>query len=917
MPTINPHRRRRSRFGLLAMALVTLLMLGGGLVLTLWALGVPLAFWRQEQAAANPYLVRIPINVRPIAAYNKVDRADLLDPKTGWLKFQELPPRTAVGMSISGISLSGVAVEGEVADVRQHEGRLLFVLDSGEEIPHSQIDELGGALMNVSAIVGRVLKKDKTPGLGFREENFFPRGTPEGIAGATPPGMRAVILDAGTLKGVHTLPAGARVDLMANVPLDDLSSFDRGHNSRLPSAALVLSSSNSKSSRGGRTEPIMLAQEALVLKPVYQRVEATTSSSLTQGKRVQAVPVYEVALAVHPGDVIPLQSALNKELEVICVAHSMQPSDKSNAPTPIREDAPVAPVTSRSILAYEVLNYDYFEDAATRRIRHEPVTAEEIERLGVITSLEQLVGAVVRHDVPKGSFITQADLLQAPQMESRPTDEPDHGRAGEAAFARGDFRFVLERQATSDSPETDRGGTVADDRRGPRPNIVGEVPGISRFVPPGHKAVAIPWNRLYGAEHLQIGDIVDLTVSYSLQYEAESKEQERKPDGTVIERTIKRRASEPTERTYDETLGFRGEPWFAALDAKVIGPVGFPPPAAATRFLGESLFQSSATGGAGSRYGPPIVFAVEERDQEAVIAALATKDATFSVTIHPPRSKMASPAGWKRIVLAPEGIPAFERLTSTALEQRHTRRLLTRLVRVDDPVFEDALTESELRPFLCRVLRYYKSRHSFFSSDDFFPASVQPGLAADIDDGSAVYVAADRDIEGLEHFQDNDRIAILFRAVLKRPEGVIAHGVDLERPTASVVVPEARILRASQEGKTVLEISNDDLARLQAAWAAAFTKEEGQDKEGKHQRLHLVAVSLPSSTKGDFTVTTVRPPTAVKTASTASEDIPDFDPVSNVRVLEAIVGSRRERHIFAGDGRSPQDSPVPFHTTGQ
>ena len=430
--------------------------------------------------------------------------------------------------------------------------------------------------------------------------------------------------------------------------------------------------------------------------------------------------------------------------------------------------------------------------------------------------------------------------------------------------------------------------------------------------------MAIPWNRLYGAEHLQIDDTVDLTVSYSLQYEVESKEQERKPDGTVIERTVKRRANEPTERTYDETLGFRGEPWFAALDAKVIGPVGFPPPAAATRFLGESLFGQSTSPDPDSPSGPPIVFAIEERDLEAMSAAVATENATFSVIVHPAEGETPLPAGWKRIVLAPEGLLAFEELTNTDLEQRHTRRLLTRLVRDDDPAFDEALTESELRPLLGRVLRSYKRRHAFFSANDFFPAGTSPGLSADISYQSTVYVADDRDIDGLEHFRDNDRIAILYRAVLERPEGVITHGVDLERPIASVVVPEARILRASQEGKTVLEISNDNLAILQAAWAAAFTKEDEEDEERKNKRLHLVAVSLPTYAPGDLTETAVQPtairPTVASTSrrsDSTTNNIPGFDPASNVRVLEAIVGSRREVHVFAGEGNGVQDPTAP------
>ncbi|QDU98839.1 SAF domain-containing protein [Lignipirellula cremea] len=924
--SVTAHHRRRSRLGLLALIPVALAMLGAGVVLSLWVLGVPLNFWQQEKPQANPYLVRIPINVRPIPAHTSVDRNDLLDSQTGWLKFQELPPRSVIGMAVSGIGSRGELAEGKITAVRQLEGQLIFVLSSGEEVPQSQTNELGGALMNVGAIIGRVVKQDKKAGLGFREDNFFPRGTPAGIAGATPPGMRSLVLEAGKLQGVHTLPAGARIDLIANVPLDELTSFDRGQSSRLPGAALLQSSSSKRKTQGGASEPILLAQEALVLRPVYQRVEAETSSSLTQGKRVQAVPVYEVALAMHPGDVIPLQTALNKGLEVICVAHSMQASGTADSPTPRPVDGPVAPVISRSILAYEVLTYDYFEDAATRRIRHEPVTAEEIERSGIITSLDQLVGVVVKHDIPKGSFITHADLLQvspalptptprsvAPPLPIAPERHVENKDEGlqEAAIAHDGFHFITQRQPASEAEEANLGEAAGDDRRNPRPNIVGEVPTISKFIPPGYKAAAIPWNRLYGAEHLQIGDVVDLTVSYSLQYEAESKEQERQPDGTVIDRTIKRRMSEPTERTYDETLGFRGEPWFAAIDAKVIGPVGYPPPAPATRFLGESLFQPSASG-ADTRSGPPIMFAIAERDQEAVSAALATNDATFSIVIHPPGGEASAPAGWKRIVLATEGIAAFERLTSTQLEQRHTRRLMTRLVRVDDAEFDNALTEAELRPFLGRVLRRYKVRHAFFTEEDFFPSGIEPGLSADIGSGSTVYVAADHDIEGLEHFRDNDRIAILYRGLIKPPAGVITHGLDLERPVASVIVPAARILRASQEGTTVLEISTKDLARLQAAWAASFSP--GNGDQAAERRLNLVAVSLPSPAGETRIASEVRQATPTSTPAKSPEDIPGFDPLSNVRVLEAIVGDRRKTHVFAGDSRSAANRSDPFST---
>lgn len=898
MPPTQPIRRRRSRFGLTAMVLTSLAILGGGIVVTLWAMDVPLAFWRQH-SETNPYLVRIPINVRAIPAYSKVSRSDLIDATTKRIKYQELSPNSVIKMAISGISLKGVAAKGKVLEVHKHHGQLMFVLDSGEEIPHAQVDQLGGALMNVSTIVGRVLKKSKSPGLGFREGSFFPQGTPEGVAGATPPGMRAMILDASGLQGVYALPAGARVDLMANIPFSELSSFEGGHRTRLSGGLSIRLSSKEKSDRDNMTEPIMLAQEALVLKPVYQRDEATPSSSGASSQRSKRAPVYEVALAVQPEDVIPLQTALNKELEVTCVAHSMQRSEETAAQTARRPTGLVAPVTSRTILAYEVISQDYFEDVATRQVHHEMVTAEEIDRLKVITSLDQLVGAVVKHDIPRGSFITQNDLLQPARSKSGPKKDFDQKSQDDTTVrADSNIHLARHRETTSQVSQAKWLEDSGADRRRPRANIVGEAPGISTFVPPGHMAVAIPWSRLYGAEHLKVGDVVDLTVSYSLQYEAESKEQERKPDGTVIERTIKRRANEPTKRTYDETLGFRGEPWFAALKAKVIGPVGYPPPTAATRFLGESLFELKQ---GGESAGPPILFAIEERDQEAISAAMATKDATFAVTIHPPKSDTSTPAGWKRIVLAPVGIPALDKLTNNDLEQRHTRRLLTRLVRTDDPVFEHALTEAELRPLLGCVLRSYKNRHTFFTKKDFFASDVQPGFAAGIDGASTVYIADNEDIEGLEHFRDNDRIAILFRAIAKKPEGVITHGLSLERPVASVVVPEARILRASQEGKTVLEVSQKDVTRLHAAWAAAFAKKNDQNDENKNRRLHLVAISLPTSVGADSGDTPAPQTTDAKIASGQSSFIPDFDPAAETRVLEVIVGDRRETHVFAND----------------
>ena len=535
---IQPNRRRRSNLVITALAVITFLMLGVGFVFTLWVSGVPLAFWRSP-TPNTLYMVRIPINVQPISAYSKVTRADLIDPQTRTLRYQLLPPKTAVGMSISGIDAQGRPAQGKVVEYRRHEDDLVFFLDSGAEILHNQTNELGGALMNPSEIIGRVVKKDKTPGLGFQSSAFFPTGTPEGIAGATPPRMRSMILEATRLTGIHNLPSGAYIDLIANVPIDSESD--------------------------DKTEPLILAQKALVLRSVYKRTDTPPS------RRYK--PIHEVALALHPGDVIPLQNAINRKLEIICVAHSMRPDNDDNS-------------------------------------------------------------------------------------------------------------------------------------------------------------------------------------------------------------------------------------------------------------------------------------------------------------------------AWKQIVMAPTDIRAYKALSTSQLEHPHTRRAITRLVRSDDPLFAEALTETELRALVGRVLRRTKPRGNHFTMNDFFPPEIQPGYAANIAPGNTVYAAADDKIEGLAAFAENAHIAILYRGMTNAPEkGVIRHGVSLMRPVASVVVPQARILRASHDGHTLLEVESNDLLRLQAA---LLTKSKEKTNVRKDRETHLIAVSVhvDSDTAQSNNV------------DTAALSVADFDPVSKFQILEAFVGRKREMHVF-------------------
>jgi len=1092
-------------FSLLALAVVA--AAGGA---TVYMLGLPQAFW--TVAEKRRPMVQIPVNMRPIAAYSQVQRQDLLDPETGWVRFQELPPAAVAGMPLTGADTRGKKAAGQVVEVKEHDGQLIFVLDTGAQVPHNRTDTLGGAIMNPSAIVGRVLRKNKTAGLGFREDSFFPKGTPAGIAGATPPGMRSVTIAAQKLNGIHSLPQGARIDLMANVPVNDLSSFNQGGSGGIPGASQMLPSKNSGR---GQTEPVLLAQEALVLKAVYARAEPASGPS-------KKPPTQEVALALNPRDVIPLQSAINKDLEIICVAHSMQKSTETKKP--VIPTGPTAPVTSRPLLAYNVITGDYFEDAATRQVRMKPVTETQINRLGVVTSLDELLGAVVKHDIPQGSFITHADLLRAPQ--AKPTAAPPCKKAARssglsaAVEAPGKQQYFVSQPAADPAEEPDfvppldppKKPPVAKPpvakppvakpptSRVPIPHIpapkpgpakvsgatIHRVPSASVLTPRGYKSVAIPWNKLYGSEYLQIEDIVDITVSYALKPTTEEKKTEVRGNIVVITEG-KRRLNDPTERTSAESLGNRAEPWYAAIGAKVIGPVGFPPPMEAGRFLRDERFKPTGDDADKKKLtGPPILFAIQEKDYEAVVNALATKDALFSVLIHSGDAKAASclkrivlapsaltafeqvtlsrleqqhtrrlltrlvrkddpafegaltarevrklvgrrlredkprhafftsadfyPAdGWKRVVLAPAELPAFERVTLLKLEQPDNGRLLTRLVREDDPAFKNALTESAIRPFTGRILRDDKPRHAFFTAADFYPANgwkrivlaplelpayervtiaqlerpengrlvtrmvreedpvfktalteskirpfvgrvlrdqkpagaffteadffpefVKPGYTSTLAKDSVVTVTTSGIIEGLDMFRAGDEIAILLRGHTKAPAGVIAHGVNLQRAFTSVILDNARIMRVVAGSHVILKIGKADIARFNAARAKVESAKENASRV-QEQTLRASTAAGPVA----FTNRDIPPENATggwrlvavakakekspgwwvaagagakekllsssaggSTGGDVAADIPDYDSLPPLHYLETFKGDRRDTHVF-------------------
>ncbi|TWT94719.1 RcpC/CpaB family pilus assembly protein [Stieleria varia] len=814
-----------------------------GIVGTLWLAGVPLNPFAVRKPVENPFMVRIPINSQPIPAYTRVDRKQLMNPTSGGLMYQKLPPGAAVGMAIVGVDQNGSHVESRVESIKNDNDEVVFVVTDGAEVRQGQTFSLGGAIMNINAIIGRVVKADKRAGLGFQESTFFPPGTPEGLAGATPQGMRAITLDATRLTGVHSLGAGDLIDLLASIPV----------------------SGDGDQSSAAVSEVELLAQNAKVLRPVYVRNEVSSSASLMNGKTMQNTPKYEVAIAVAADDVIPLQNALNQELPITCVAHSMKPisDDETNLVASSSDEIRV-PVTVRPILAYQVVSREAFVSPATRSIKTVTISKLEADRMNVISSIGDALGAITRQDIPAGRYLRHEDLLKGPPKKQDDDEVSLEAVNHRTSFSADGKRFVsmLQTEAAETAPSA---------------TAVGDRPAITTFIPPGRTAFSIPLNRIFGAEHLQIGDTIDLLASYSLERLRDEEETETRPDGTVIVRKSESLTPRTTQRSWEETFGNRAEPWFVASDAIVVAPVGFPAPAAALRAIQSPAAQPNNDNGF---TGPSVIIAVADQDVEPFATAMASRDALFTVAFHAAESQSTSPRR-KTIAIAPETIAAYSELSETAWKGNR-RDITTRSVSTSDPQFAQALALPELQALYGRVLKRDKARGDFFTADDFLPEGTASGIAATARVGFTLLPIANAEIEGLDSFESGDHVSILIRGVVKSlatrkitAEGGVA--------TSAVVAPMVRIARGSVAGQTVLEVRNEDLTRLQAAIARSLTA-----RDELKNRSHLVAVGIERRNEDSIVA--------------GNGEIPSFDPFANVKTTEVIIGGQRSVEVYGGGG---------------
>ncbi|MGB2612416.1 MAG: RcpC/CpaB family pilus assembly protein [Isosphaeraceae bacterium] len=385
-------------------SLLLVTLLGGGIatVAGLWAAGVEIPFLKMGPDLRGK--IAVPTNPRPILAYTKLTRDDLLVPETHLPRYMYLSPE----------------------DVK----RL-------------------GLITDFNKIVGRVVDHDKPAFFPFVDTDFLPTGTRPGIVAAIPPGKRAITVDVTKIEGIHALKAGDRIDILSSTAIDMQKVFQRGSTS--PGTAGV---SAGMLAQVKQARVRVLVQNGALVSPVRTRVIPINSTSLTQGSVTRTKPIQEAILAVDPEEIAPLTEAIAIEASITCVARSGLPDDPGEASitphgvdpsehvaviervvgahrevffvagTPTKDEDTkklvMVPMCGKRIPAKTKVTFDHLTNPATGRLHQVPLRPADVKRLAILTDMDKIVGRVVTHEKLADSAFNEEDFRaeEAPVGES-------------------------------------------------------------------------------------------------------------------------------------------------------------------------------------------------------------------------------------------------------------------------------------------------------------------------------------------------------------------------------------------------------------------------------------------------------------------------------------------------------------------
>ena len=212
-------------------------------------------------------------------------------------------------------------------------GQLRVVYLDRAEIPD-------GVFTKLSSILGRVLDHDKAPGYVFTEDDFYPKGTREGLVAGVPPDKMMMAIDARNIAGLYGLRPGDRFDVIETLPVDPKAAeLPSSHGIYRDSLNLEMRMANWSS----QAEVRLVVRGGSVVSPVATRTQPSVSSSLSRGSQIRNLAIQELYIAIDPKEVGALTQALTVGSDLRAVVRSGHAEAREDvSPEPHK---PVSPLT--------------------------------------------------------------------------------------------------------------------------------------------------------------------------------------------------------------------------------------------------------------------------------------------------------------------------------------------------------------------------------------------------------------------------------------------------------------------------------------------------------------------------------------------------------------------------------------------
>ncbi|MFO0903153.1 MAG: hypothetical protein U0939_09150 [Pirellulales bacterium] len=344
MRTRSVTRRGPGPMVLLLLGFVGLAGGGGAVVGTLYGLG----YLNFGAKVAGPVdrtgQVAFPALARPMKAYSAVSRDDLLHPQTRELNLVWMPEKV---------------VKPEM-------------------------------LRDLNQILGRVVSRDKAPGMVLQEADFFPKGTRPGVVAGVPVGKRALSIRGGAIAGLHLLRRGDRFDILGAVPVRTTD----------PAPALQ------RAALSGGVEP---PATAIGMEEQRSGVQLLVRSGqlVTDGKEDD-----DVTLAIRPEEVAPLTAAVAADRKMFCVVRSGHPDEslEDAAPGPDLEGLLPFPASAQALPRYTEIREEHLADRATGKLKEFYFAADAVDPQWV-SDPKRILGRVLARDVGVGYLFREDDFL--------------------------------------------------------------------------------------------------------------------------------------------------------------------------------------------------------------------------------------------------------------------------------------------------------------------------------------------------------------------------------------------------------------------------------------------------------------------------------------------------------------------------